>query len=172
MQDDLISVIEIARIHGRRKQHVFKLLKRLGIEQVMAVGEESRGQKVACVSKPGYQILKNELEQPTNQSEMTNESAAALGVFYLIQLEPEFDPGRFKVGFATNIDERLRSHRTVAPLCRLVATWPCKALWEKTAIDSVCDGCERLYTEVFRAPSIKEVENRCESFFEVMPGTP
>lgn len=171
MQDELISVIEIARIHDKRKQHVFKLLKRLGIEQVKALGEDSRGQKVAWISRDDYQILKTELEQSATQSEKMDDLDTALGVFYLIQLEPELDPGRFKVGFAANIDHRLRSHRTAAPLCRLVNTWRCKALWEKTAIDSICAGYERLYTEVFRAPSIEEVENRCESFFDVMPNS-
>ena len=97
------------------------------------------------------------------------EAESTPGVFYLIQLEPEHDPGRFKIGFASNIDERLRSHRTVAPLCQIVKTWPCKPLWEKTAIDSVCAGYERLYTEVFRAPSLAEVESRCDRFFAVMP---
>ena len=37
--------------------------------------------------------------------------SAEVGVFYLIQLEPQFDPGRFKVGFAANISDRLRALR-------------------------------------------------------------
>ena len=44
MSDELISVIDIARIHGKRKQSIFKLLKRLGVEQVKATGENARGQ--------------------------------------------------------------------------------------------------------------------------------
>lgn len=169
MQDDLISVIETARIHGMRKQHVFKVLKRLGIQQTKSLGEHSRGQKVSCISRHDYSILRTELARLEPQPESQDRVDGSLGVFYLIQLEPQMDPGRFKVGFATNMDERLRSHRTVAPLCTLVNIWPCKALWEKTAIDSICAGYERLHTEVFRAPSIKEVETRCESFFTVMP---
>ncbi len=91
------------------------------------------------------------------------------GVFYLIQLEPMHDPGRIKLGFATNIKERLRSHKTAAPFSKAVKTWPCKLLWEKTAIDSVSQGCEKLHTEVFRSKSIEVIQSRCEKFFALMP---
>jgi hypothetical protein len=91
------------------------------------------------------------------------------GVFYLLQLEPAHDPGRFKVGFATNLSERLRTLRCSAPFANVVRSWKCKFLWEKTAIDCVTDGCERLHTEVFRTNSINSVVARCEQFFEIMP---
>ncbi len=32
MSEDLISVIDVANHHGKRKQTIFKILKRLGIE--------------------------------------------------------------------------------------------------------------------------------------------
>jgi hypothetical protein len=84
-------------------------------------------------------------------------------------LEPNHDPGRFKLGFATNIDERLRSHKTAAPFSKLLKTWPCKLLWEKTAIDCVSQGCIQIYTEVFRTESIDVVLSRCYQFFKLMP---
>ena len=169
MKQDLISVIEIARLHGKHKQSVFKTLRRLGIEQIKAIGEDSRGQLTNFITLEDYERVRPELEGRTGNTASNNEIDTTPGVFYLIQLEREYDPGRFKVGFASNIDERLRSHRTAAPLATLVRTWRCKLRWEKTAIDSICAGYERLYTEVFRAPSIEEVERRCERFFEVMP---
>jgi hypothetical protein len=95
--------------------------------------------------------------------------SAEVGVFYLIQLEPEFDPGRFKVGFAAGMSERLRQLRCSAPFATVVRSWPCRRLWEKTAIESVSAGCERLHTEVFRTGSLDEIIERCERFFAVMP---
>jgi hypothetical protein len=59
------------------------------------------------------------------------------GVFYLLQLEPEHDPGRIKAGFAVSLPERLRTLRCSAPFTKVVRTWPCKVLWERTAIESV-----------------------------------
>jgi hypothetical protein len=84
-------------------------------------------------------------------------------------LEPDHDPGRFKVGIADNFPERLRQHRCSAPLLKVVKTWPCKRLWEKTAIDCVTEGCEKLHTEVFRTQSIELVVERANRFFELMP---
>ena len=94
---------------------------------------------------------------------------AEQGVFYLLSLEPKSDPGRFKVGFATSLSERLRQLRCSAPFTTVVATWPCKRLWERTAIDSVGEGCERLHTEVFRTTSLEAVRERCDRFFALMP---
>jgi hypothetical protein len=99
----------------------------------------------------------------------TDAAIAEQGVFYLLQLEPDHDPGRFKVGFATSLPERLRTLKCSAPFIAVLATWPCKNLWEKTAIDCVTQGCERLYTEVFRTDSIDVVRQKCERFFELMP---
>ena len=42
-------------------------------------------------------------------------------------------------------------------------------LWEKTAIECVTDGCERLHTEVFRVDSIDTVIEKCDKFFGLMP---
>jgi len=93
-------------------------------------------------------------------------------VFYLLLLEPDHDPGRFKVGIADNFPERLRHLRCSAPMIKVVKTWPCKPLWERTVMDCVTEGCERLHTEVFRTESIKSVVDRCERFFELMPKSP
>jgi len=87
----------------------------------------------------------------------------------LIQLEPDHDPGRFKLGFASNMPERLRSHRCSAPFAKILKTWACHALWERTAIDSVTQGCEKIHTEVFRTKDISSVQEKCDLFFNLMP---
>jgi hypothetical protein len=87
----------------------------------------------------------------------------------LLLLEPEYDPGRFKVGFAGSLSERLRALRCSAPFIKVVQTWPCKMLWERTAIECVTEGCMQLHTEVFRTQSIEPVLQRCEQFFNLMP---
>jgi hypothetical protein len=72
MSEGTISVIDLAAQHGMRKQTVFKILARLGIETV------KRPQTLKCS----------------------------------------------------------------APFTKVLATWPCENLWEKTAIDCVTQGCE------------------------------
>jgi len=90
----------------------------------------------------------------------------------VVQLEPTHDRGRFKVGFTTDIDGRLRHHRCSAPFAQCVRTWPCRRTWERAAIDCVTIGAEQLHTEVFRVDSIHVVIERTDEFFGVMPVIP
>lgn len=175
MTENLISVIDLASQYGMRKQTVFKMLKRLGIETRKRAGDTktNRGQAVAYITNEDAQRLVEEIQPKRISKDSTrngtNSALAEQGVFYLMLLEPDHDPGRFKVGFATSLPERLRSLRCSAPFAKVMATWPCKSLWEKTAIDCVTEDCQRLHTEVFRTQSIDAVREKCQRFFELMP---
>ena len=169
MENDLITVSQLASDLGKQKQHIFKVLNRLGIERKLKKSAAARGQKVAYVTTEDYKRVKEYFSVVESEASETIVDSDTGGVFYLIQLEPEHDPGRFKLGFATNIEERLRSHKTAAPFSKVLKTWPCKLLWEKTAIDCATQGCEQLHTEVFRSESVKEVQARCDQFFALMP---
>lgn len=174
MADNLISVRDIASQHGKRKQTVFKVLKRLGVETTKQRSSAGANQLIAYVTVEDYRRISVELDAISARDVSTDGSAAEVvtaesGVFYLVQLEPDLDPGRFKLGFAVGMAERLRHLRCSAPFASVVRTWPCRRVWERTAIESVSDGCEKLHTEVFRTSSIDDVVIRCESFFAVMP---
>jgi hypothetical protein len=104
------------------------------------------------------------------EGESTSVPEAALydiGVFYLLSLEPEHDPTRFKVGFASNLNERFRQHRCSAPFAKVVKIWPCRRLWEKTAIECVTDGCEQLHTESIGLSLWKQSRPNAVSFFRL-----
>jgi hypothetical protein len=92
-----------------------------------------------------------------------------VGYFYLIQLEPEYDPFRFKVGFTTDLTGRLRHHRCSAPFAEYLKNWPCRRTWERAAIDCTTVNTEQLHTEVFRCASLEAVLARAEQFFATMP---
>jgi len=180
MLDDTISVIDLARQCGKRKQSIFKILRRLGIAPKKRSRAEYRGQAISYVTSEEARLVTSQFSSKNsaqgregsdpNSSPETH--PAEQGVFYLLVLEPDHDPGRFKVGFATSLPERLRQLRCSAPLAKVLRTWPCKQLWEKTAIECVAYGCERLHTEVFRTKSIEAVIAKCERFFELMPSLP
>lgn len=179
MADDLISVIDVADHHGKHKQTIFKVLRRLGIEASKRRDSSSRNQLVAYITQDDFRRVSEELslfvarrEPAIDDNEEANDFISAeVGVFYLIQLEPKLDPCRFKVGFAANMSDRLRALRCSAPFASVIRTWPCRRLWEKTAIDCVSAGCERLHTEVFRVSLLDEVVSKCEQFFSLMPST-
>ena len=178
MDSELTSIIDLASELGRRKQTVFKVIKRLKIETQRLSTSSSRGQLVAHVAVDDGKRIREELTSqvtgPDEGAETDNNIGDGYvlpqtGVFYLLQLEPKQDPGRFKVGFATDLVERLRHHRCSAPFAAVVKSWACRSLWERTAIDCVTDGCERLHTEVFRTMSINTVVAKCDRVFELMP---
>jgi len=91
------------------------------------------------------------------------------GAFYIIQLEPTLDPNRVKMGYSKQLDKRLKAHRCAAPLARIVSSWPAKRTWEKTAMDSLSRGAERLHTEVFRVDDLEKLIQSADAFFALMP---
>lgn len=168
MNEKYISVTEIAREHSRTRQVIHKVIKRLGIKTTKMKAAEFRGQAATHISVADYESLVEALEVSSDAGGAFV-TGTSQGVFYLIQLEPEFDPQRIKVGFATDVNERLRSRKTSAPMARLVKHWPCKMLWEKTAIDCITEGAEQLHTEVFRVVDIEATARLADNFFELMP---
>ncbi|MGA9539122.1 MAG: hypothetical protein WBR24_24740 [Desulfobacterales bacterium] len=172
MNEQIISVIDAANKLGMRKQHLFKIMKRLGIASTKQKHPAHRGLAIAYISNTDFDLIINDYCNTGKDDESfiaTTSASIEHGGFYLIQLEPNHDPGRFKLGFASNMPERLRSHRCSAPFAKVLKTWPCHTLWERTAIDSVTQGCEKIHTEVFRAADIKSVQKKCDMFFELMP---
>lgn len=158
------------RRSAKISRHLFKIITRLRIEKRLERSKDARGQQIAFISADDFERLKEYLVSPYSPRDASDIiDSASSGVFYLIQLEPQHDPNRFKLGFATNIEERLRSHRTAAPFSKVIKTWPCRLLWEKTAIESISRGCERIHTEVFRGENIETILTRCEHFFALMP---
>ncbi|TVR10501.1 MAG: hypothetical protein EA385_03915 [Salinarimonadaceae bacterium] len=168
-----ITVIDLARELGRPKQTLFKVMRKLGIEPRRVKSPESNGQAVSVLSVEEAMRIRDHLDRSMSAADrygnLNDIENMPPGFFYLAQLEPNFDPGRIKVGFAVNVEERVRQHRCSAPLLQVVAVWPCRFLWERTAIDCVTAGCERLHTEVFRAVSVDDVRKRCDAFFSLMP---
>jgi hypothetical protein len=171
--DERIAIVDLADELQVRKQRLFKLLGRLGIQPTQRRDSERRGQNVAVISAADAAALRKELARLSSADSPGGvESPVFLddvGFFYLIRLEPNHDPGRFKVGFTTELDGRLQKHRCSAPFAEYMKTWPCRRVWERAAIDCATDDCEKLHTEVFRTASLDQVTARADTFFSVMP---
>ena len=169
IQRDLISISEIASIHmfmGRKRAAVHKTVKRLGLDIVKRVNPSCRGQQASHIAIQDYKAHLERFDTVAGTADLLEHSDA---VFYIILTEPKLDPSRFKLGFSTDMAERLRHHKHSAPYSELVRTWPCKAHWEKTAVDCIADGCERLAPEIFRADNIQDIVDRADRFFALMP---
>ena len=95
------------------------------------------------------------------------------GFFYIINLIPEArDLNRVKLGFSTNVEQRLQSHRCTAPTADVIQVWRCKRTWEIAAMDVVSRGEKQVghdRSEVFDVVNIEEVIHRAIQFFSMMP---
>jgi hypothetical protein len=105
MNIQTISVIDAAKNLGKHKARVFKILGRLNIETFLEKNTGARGQKIAYITLDDYERVKEYFLENNDNTEGSSLKVDIGGVFYLIQLGPEHDPGRFKLGFATNLDE-------------------------------------------------------------------
>jgi hypothetical protein len=95
---------------------------------------------------------------------------SSVGVFYVIQLVPELDSRRLKLGFAESLEQRLVQHRTAAPTAKVLQAWPCKRSWELTAIDALTSvGCRLILNEGFECDDPDALVQRGEAFFRMLP---
>lgn len=103
MPEESISVTDLASQLGKQKQTVSYLTA----QESRLVAVELRSAR--SVSRLGDAVVVSPEALPDQH-----------GVFYyLLLLEPEHDPGRFKVGFAISLPERLRTLRCSAPLTKV-----------------------------------------------------
>jgi len=177
MSGNTISIVDLANQHGKRRQAIHKIVKRLRITPRLIRCSENGGQKISYITNEEAlrvsEYISTAGTQGAKAERFRSNSGAPLsdseqGFFYLLRCEPQHDPGRFKVGFG-NVEERMRKFKTAAPFYTFERSWPCKLLWEKTAIECVTQGCEKLGEEVFRTNSIESVIAKCEAFFSLMP---
>jgi len=93
-----------------------------------------------------------------------------IGCFYVIQLVPELDPKRIKLGFAIDLNNRLLQHRTAAPTATVLTSWPCRRSWETTVMDCLsADSCHHILSEVFECENLSALVDKGDSLFSILP---
>ena len=150
------------------RRHVDKMKDELGISPVKRKTNTSSGSLLNCLNLDDSNLFINYFETKDKPAEESFQYSR-FGYFYLIQLIPEFDPNRVKIGFADNVTKRLQEHKTSSPTAKLVKSWACKRSWDQAAMDSITkDNCKLIMSEVYEG-DIKEFIKRGVDFFNVMP---
>lgn len=171
---DRVSIRDLADELGCLAQSIHKIVDRKRFEKQQLRDQDRRNQLVITISADDAEFVRTYWRETNRRSAAVetddDSSSIAFGVFYLMQLEPVLQPGRIKVGFTFDVDERLRKHRCVAPHIAIVKTWPCRKRWEFTAIDSITRNLEQIHTEVFLTTCIDDIVARADRFFQLMPG--
>jgi hypothetical protein len=72
------------------------------------------------------------------------------GFFYVVQLVPDLDPGRIKLGWASHVNNRVDGYRTACPDMEVLGYWVCNQADELAAIKYISSvATRRVSREVF-----------------------
>lgn len=91
------------------------------------------------------------------------------GVVYVIQLVPDLDPRRIKVGFSRDMAGNLKYLRAGAPTAVLLQAWPCRPGWAPAAFDCLTGGCRAVRDGVFDSDDLAGCVRRGDAFFALLP---
>jgi hypothetical protein len=166
---EYVSLKQLAAELGMDRSHARRYVLNLGVTPTKRRTPESGGQLTLTVSAQEAEFLRRTREE---QGFLKSERAVTSekGYFYIIQLVPDLDPTRLKLGFADTVEARLAQHRTSAPTARLLKSWPCKRIWERTAIDALAAvGGRLILNEVFEFSDVDAVLKRGDEFFALLP---
>ena len=167
--DEFISIKALASRLGMDRSHARRYVIRLGYEFHKRRTPDSGGQLTLCVdARDADAIFATRGEQGFNASTVV--SAPEVGVFYVIQLVPDLDLKRLKLGFTDSIEQRLSQHRTAAPTAKVLRTWPCRRAWELTAIEALTrENCSLVMNEVFECTDLEAIIDVGNRFFAMLP---
>jgi hypothetical protein len=167
--EQLVSLLSLARELRVDRSHFRRYVIRLGITPKKRPIPGSRKKLVVTVTAEEAARIRA-ARQGEGYDVDSAEDDAIVGVFYVVQLVPELDPNRVKLGFADDAAARLAQHRTAAPTARLVKTWPCKRSWEYTVIDALSNAdCKLILNEVYECCDLARLLTQGEQLFALLP---
>lgn len=167
--DDYVSIKDLANRLGMDRSHARRYVMKLGYSFHKRRTPGSGSQLTLCVtSAEADEIASQRADKGFTSSTVV--AISDVGVFYVIQLVPDLDPKRLKLGFAESLEQRLSQHRTAAPTARALRACPCKRPWEMTAIDALTrEGCRLILNEVFECDDPDALVKRGDAFFSMLP---
>ncbi len=169
MEVAYISIKHLAEKLGMDRSHARRYILKLGFKPEKRRTADSGSQLTLTVTTDEAEsILKHRQSQgfTTDSKPVSTE----YGVFYVIQLVPELDSKRIKLGFTIDLNDRLVQHRTAAPTARVVKSWPCRRIWETAVMDCLSSvACRHILNEVFECNALNDLIARGDELFKILP---
>ncbi|GAC1660908.1 MAG: hypothetical protein PVS3B3_31200 [Ktedonobacteraceae bacterium] len=173
MPEGYVLLSTLARAWGIDKSNARKYVIRHGFDFTRVRGDDRTHQVVLCLKTEEAELVREIRSQEGYNTHGGNGSRpveSSIGVFYVVQIVPDIDPLRLKLGYASDANRRLASYRTVSPTAAIVRTWNCRPSWEQTAIDSVtAECCTLIGGEVYQCTDIERLLQRGDKFFSCLP---
>lgn len=170
---DVVLLKDLANEFGLDRSNMRRYAIKNNFELLKVRTPDSRGQPTLALTPEDAEAIR-QLRQ--SQGYTTRERIGKPirdngdGWFYIIQLVPELEVGRVKLGFASDTEARLDAHRTAAPTAMMLKVWACHRNWEPAAIASITrEGCKALSNEVFVVDNLDALIERGDAFFAIMP---
>lgn len=163
LQKNCVPVTEIIDQYNTNWNLVKRWAKRNKCEFVETRSEVGGRNKKALVIKDAKKLKKYLMCEQSN------------GFFYMVHPIPEFNKNRVKLGFARNVENRMKQHRCICPNASVIKKWKCKKEDEQKVISKATKvGCTQLYTEdgiencateVFDCEDYKALLNKLDEIF-------
>lgn len=168
-EENFISLKQLSENLGMDRSHARRFVLKLGITPHKRRTHDSANQLTLTVtSEEAEKIL--EARRSLGFSEDRTAVDTEAGVFYVIQLVPELDPKRIKLGYANDLSDRLAQHRTSAPTAKVVSSWPCKRSWKTTVMDCLrMIGCKHILNEVFECEDLSTLIEHGDKLSALLP---
>lgn len=164
-----VTLGELAERIGLDRSNARKWVLKSGFSFFKVRDPRTGNQLVAAVTADEAETLM-ELRQDQGYGATGKIINGEVGYFYVVQLVPDLDQRRIKLGFANDANSRLQAHRTSAPTAMLLKAWPCRRAWEEAAIASVTRIESRLIaSEVYECENTDSLLARGDAFFALMP---
>jgi hypothetical protein len=168
VEDDFISLKQLAGELGLDRSNTRKYVLKSGIRPHKRRTPDSGGQLTLALTAEEAETIRSKRREEGflgSPRLVVKES----GVFYLIQLVPELDPRRIKLGFADDMATRMAQHKTAAPTVILVKSWSCKRSWESTVIDCLSVECRLILNEVYECENVPALVDKADRLFALLP---
>lgn len=169
MENEYISIKHLAVKLGMDRSHARRYVLKLGFKPEKRRTPDSGSQlSLTVTSVEAESILEHRQSQgfTAEGKPVSNEH----GVFYVIQLIPELDPKRIKLGFANDLNDRISQHRTAAPTAQIYTCWACRRSWETTVMDCLSSvACRHILNEVFECEDLDGLVAKGNELFAVLP---
>lgn len=167
--EDYVSLKALALELGLDRSNMRKYVLKSGLQPHRRRTPDSGGQLTLAITpdEANFVRQKRASEGYLNEASVSESNE---GVFYVIQLVPELDPRRIKLGFADNLANRLSAHQTVAPTAKVLGAWACRRGWEATIMDALTTThCRLVMNEVFECESPNDLLSYGDRLFDLLP---
>lgn len=169
-----VSLIELAPQLGMDRSNARKYVIKQGFAFIQLRGSKDQGyQKVLVLTNEDAETVIALRKSQGFGADQAISALPATSYFYVVQIVPDLDPLRVKMGFAVDPSQRLQNYQTLSPTAQIAKVWVCKPQWERTAMDSITrEGCQCLGGEVYECDGIDQIVQRGDEFFALMPTFP